>query len=242
MTKTRDFPDNWTNDSLTSFIDVAINNITATFYRDKTECPLIIEIDNIFLEIAEALDHPGDRIVESILLYRTHSSFRAACILAMSGMSPESFVQMRNCLENALYALHIYKNKGLDEIWLNRHTDEASLKTVKNNFKISDVKETLKRTDKKNHEVASTLYDRTIDFGAHPNEMASTSSAIMEENEDGIKLQQIYASGGNMQQRHAMKTTAQVGLCSLLTLRHIFKERFDILGLTVKLDKLRSAL
>lgn len=242
MTKTKDFPDKWGNDKLTEFIDVAITNVTATFYRDKNECPLLIEIDSIFQTIAEALDHPRNRMVESLLLYRTHSAFRASSILAMSGMNPEAFAQLRTCLENALYALHIYKNSGLNEVWLNRHTNEESLKAVKNKFKISDAKNTLKNTDSKNYAVASKLYDRTIDFGAHPNEMASTSGLILEEEGENIKLQPIYASGGNMQQRHAMKSSAQVGVCSLYILREIFKERFDILGLTARLDKLRTGL
>ena len=109
-------------------------------------------------------------------------------------------------------------------------------------IKISDAKNTLKDIDTKNHEVASKLYDRTIDFGGHPNEMAITSSFTIEEKDGDIKLQQIYASGVNMQQRHAMKSAAQVGVCSLYILREIFKERFDILGLTARLDKLRSGL
>lgn len=242
MTKTCDFPDNWATDSLSKYIDVAIKNIGATFANDKNEYPLISEIDRIYLEIAQALNNPGERIIEAILLYRSHSSFRAAAMLAMSGMVPETFVQLRNCLENALYSLHIQKNEGYGEIWLNRHTDDDSLKAVKNHFKMVNVKKTLQETDANNYEVAQKLYDRTIDFGAHPNEMASTSSlAITEENGD-IKLQQTYLTGGDMQQRHAMKTAAQVGVCTLYILRKIFKERFDILGLTEKLDKLRNVI
>jgi hypothetical protein len=242
MVVTRKFPDNWASDSLTEYIDTAINNIAATHANDKNEYPLIKEIDSIYLEIAQGLNNPGGRVVESILLLRSHAAFRAAAMLAMCGMGPETFVQLRSCLENALYSLHIHKNSGYDEIWLNRHTDDKSLKEVKNKFKMGDVKNTLKETDKTNYKVASILYDRTIDFGAHPNEMASTSSLTIEKENGDTKLQQIYLSGGNMQQRHAMKTTAQTGVCSLYILREIFKDRFDILGLTARLDKLRSVL
>ena len=132
MTKTCDFPDDWTNDSLSEFIDIAVNNIAATYAKDKNEYPLLSEIDSIYLEIAKALNRPGERIVEAVLLLRSHSAFRAAVMLAMSGMLPETFVQLRNCLENSLYSLHIYKNKGHDEIWMNRHVDEDSLRAVKN--------------------------------------------------------------------------------------------------------------
>ena len=105
-----------------------------------------------------------------------------------------------------------------------------------------DVKQTLENTDATNYKVAQILYDRTIDFGAHPNEMASTSSLTITEENGAIKLQQIYLTGGNIQQRHAMKTASQVGVCSLFILREIFKDRFNILGLTARLDKLKSVL
>jgi len=242
MAETRNFPDSWSKDSITEFVDTAINNIAATYANDKNEYPLVSEIDRIFLEIAQALNHPGERIVEAILLLRSHAAFRAAVMLAMSGMGPETFVQLRSCLENSLYSLHIHKNEGYDEIWLNRHTDNDSLKAVKNNFKMVDVKKTLQATDASNYEVASKLYERTIDFGAHPNEMASTSSLTIEEENGDIKLRQVYLTGGNMQQRHAMKSTAQVGVCSLYILREVFKERFNKLGLTESLDKLRNVL
>lgn len=242
MTKICDFPDNCATDSLSEYIDAAINNIAATFANDKNEYPLISEIDSIFFEIAQAINNPGERIVEAILLLRSHSSFRASAMLAMSGMVPETFVQLRNCLENALYSLHIHKNEGYDEIWLNRHTDDDSLKAVKRHFLMVDVKRTLQETDAKNYEVAQTLYDRTIDFGAHPNEMAATSSLTITEENGDTRLQQVYLTGGDMQQRHAMKTAAQVGVCALYVLREIFRERFDILGLTARLDKLRDVL
>lgn len=242
MTITRKFPDNWASDSLTEYIDTAINNITATHANDKNEYPLIKEVDSIYLEIAQGLNNPGGRVVESILLLRSHAAFRASAMLAMSGMGPETFVQLRSCLENALYSLHIHKNSGYDKIWLNRHANDKSLKEVKNKFKMIDVKNTLKETDKENYKVVSELYDRTIDFGAHPNEMASTSSLTIEKKDGDIKLQQAYLTGGNMQQRLAMKSTAQVGVCSLYILREIFKNRFNILGLTERLDRLRDML
>ena len=242
MTKICEFPDSWTNDSLSEYTDTAINNIAATYANNKTEYPLISKVDSIYLDIAQGLNNPGGRVVESILLFRSHASFRASAMLAMCGMCPETFVQLRNCLENALYSLHIYKNKGYDEIWLNRHTDEDSLKAVKNKFKMFDVKKTLEKTDPLNYKVSSQLYDRTIDFGAHPNEMASTSSLTIEKNKGDIKFEQSYLTGGTMQQQHAMKSTAQVGVCSLYVFREIFKNRFDILGLTAKMDKLRDVL
>lgn len=237
----REFPDSWAKDSLTEFADLAFNNIVATFANPSKEYPIANEIDRIFHRIIGGLVNPQG-ILEAILLMRCHAAYRAACLLAMAGMLPEAFTQLRSCLENALYALHICKNPGYDQIWLNRHNNDDSMRESKQKFKMVDVKRTLEATDKSNYSVASTLYDRTIDFGAHPNERASTSSMIMEDRNGGKKIKQTYLSGGTLQQQHAMKSAAQVGLCSLYIFREIFRERFDVLGLTHEMDKYRNIL
>ena len=134
------------------------------------------------------------------------------------------------------------RNSGLDEVWLRRHDDDSSLKKTKGEFKFSKVIQTLESEDKKNADVARYLYERTIDFGAHPNERAVTANLSIENVNGGKKLQQTYLAVGTLTQRHSMKTTAQVGLCSLYTFRLIFRERFDILGLTALMDKHRDVL
>jgi len=149
---------------------------------------------------------------------------------------------MRSCLETALYTLHMNRHAGFDELWLRRHDDADALRAVKNEFRISKTFETLGTEDQWNEAVARKLYERTTDFGAHPNERAMTSSLTIEDIEDGKRLQQAYLSGGTLQQRHALKSTAQVGLCALYIFRLVFRERFDILGVTEKLDEVRAVL
>ena len=39
---------------------------------------------------------------------------------------------------------------------------------------------------------------------------------------------------------HAMKSTAQVGLTALFIFQHIFKAKFELLGIREEMDKLRS--
>jgi len=237
----REFPGNWGQDDLSSFIDMANGNVVATFANDKNEYPLVSAIDQMFQAIVRALLSP-QAVVESIILMRSHVAYRATSLLAMAGMNPEAFVQARSCLENALYALHMNRNAGLDEIWLRRHDDESSLKRTRSEFTFPNVMKTLEAEDAKNAVVARNLYERTIDFGAHPNERAVTANLSIENVNGGKKLKQAYLSGGTIQQRHSMKTTAQVGLCSLYIFRLIFRERFDILGLTAKMDAHRNVL
>ena len=177
-----------------------------------------------------------------MFLMRAHSAYRGACRLAMSGQCPESFILLRNCIENSLYALHVFKHDGTEEIWVRRHNDDDSLKAVKAEFTYRNVSGTL---EEENPDIAATtkgLYERCIDFGGHPNERAITSSMKIKETENGKEYQQVYLSGDTIEMDHAIKSTAQVGLSSLFIFRSIYKERFDILNITQRIDTLKDQL
>ncbi len=72
--------------------------------------------------------------------------------------------------------------------------------------------------------------------------MSVTSNMIVNENEESTEYLQIYLTGNDMNLAHALKTVAQAGLGSLYIFRNIYKERFDILGITAKIDPLRNKL
>lgn len=234
-------PPNWDADPISHFIQLSMQNSFATFHNMKKEYQELKGINECFQKIIEHLLNTPD-FLEALFLLRTHSAYYAACRLAMSGQVPETFVILRSCLENALYALHIKKNPTSSEIWLRRHDDENGLKVTRNEFTYRNIMETLAKTDSSLHSTAKLLYERTIDFGAHPNERAITSSLRVEETESRIKYKQLYLTADNLHLSHSLKSTAQVALCALYIFRHIFKERFDIIGITPIMDKYRSEL
>ena len=90
--------------------------------------------------------------------------------------------------------------------------------------------------------VYSELYDRAIDFGGHPNTRGVTGSMQLEEGPDLSQYLQIYLHGDDMALRHCLKSTAQVGVCSLHVFQHILPERFTLLGIREKLIELRKRL
>ena len=90
-------------------------------------------------------------------------------------------------------------------------------------------------------EVVETLYERIIDFGAHPNERAVSGSGKIINGEERKELMQIHMHGDGLALEHALKTTAQCGLGSLLILREIFPERFALLNIGKDIDRLRGA-
>ena len=234
-------PPRWGDDSLTEFIQRAHQNVLATFVHKSSAFGYLLKIDRAFLRIGENLLNPSNPIAASLLL-RSHSAFRAACRLAMSGQAVDTFPSLRACLEYAMYALHIDTNEDLAEIWFRRHDSEHSLREMKKRFRHVEVARTLEERDASLHSDISKLYERTIDFGGHPNERAISGSATITRQDGRVEIQNIYLHEDSLALDHVLRTTAQVGVGSLMVLRHVFKQRFDLLGIRDTIDELGSVL
>jgi hypothetical protein len=237
----RPLPPRWGSDSLTTHIDGALDNIFATTAKGPPEYPLLVELDLAFQTIARNLNNPQN-VLEGLLLFRCHAAYRASCLLAMSGHNTEAFPLVRSCLEIALYAFHIAKNPQAADLWLARHDGPEAMKQMKTEFFIKTVKETLKASDESLAKTCEELYSRSIDFGGHPNERSVTASLTVTKEEGQRLLKQDYLAGGTIDHRHSIKTAAQAGLFGLLVFQKIYKERFDILGITQTLEPIRARL
>ena len=101
---------------------------------------------------------------------------------------------------------------------------------------------TLRNNDPKLHATIQSLYERTIDFGGHPNERSITSSLRMETYETAVGVKQTYLHGDSPFLEHGLISCARIGLSGLYILRLVFRERFDTLNLTSGLDQLRKDL
>lgn len=239
--KWREFPGSWGEDEITRYIEIAIHNIVATTQAHGPAFPQLRDVDGVFRALKDT-PIEGQMILEGILLLRSHSAFLGASMLVMGGQATESFMVQRGVLENALYALHIHHSDVAADSWVNRHRSDRDTLLARGEFSHKRVLGTVQRVDPNNAAVAARLYQRTIDFGAHPNERAATSCMQMIEENGRIRVQQSYLAGGTLPQQHALKTCVQIGVCSLYIFRRVFRERFDILGLTNRLDRLRRVL
>jgi hypothetical protein len=234
-------PPGWGGDKLTEFATHAISNSFASYVQMRPAVDVLIEIDEIFHKAAENLRNPPD-FLGAMLLLRSHFAYRAANRLAMSGEASETFPLLRACLEYALYAVHINRNHGYGEIWLRRHDDEAALAKARRTFQHVAVMETLKSVDERLAQQIKGLYERAIDFGAHPNERAMTGSITVEEVSDGKVFAGVYMHADRVVLSHLLKTTAQVGLGALLMLSIVFRDRFRLLAIDMNLDRLKTKL
>jgi len=232
-------PPGWGTDGLSAFLKMAGSNQASTFALKKPEYKLLSDIDDAFCRIGNNLVNPKS-ILGANMLFRSHAAYRGSCGLCMSGQVAETFVLLRSCLEYAAYGLHIFKNPALGETWLNRNEDAASLKAVRRAFRAIDVQKTVAGAEARLGEVYEQLYERSINFGAHPNVLGVTASMTMQRDTDQTQLQHLYLHDDDLTLAMGLKSTAQVGATSLHIFQYVFQERFMLLGVRELLMELRK--
>lgn len=234
-------PRGWGEDSLSEFIVDAHHNVLASYVQFRGPYARLRDIDKAYRTLVEHLFNTPDWPSAWFLL-GAHSSFLGGARLALSGQTAEAFRVLRGCVENSLYGFYVYRHPESFDVWARRHDDEESLKAVRKKFSIGNVRRELERFDEKLGQVTKMLYERSIDFGGHPNERAFTSSMKIIEKGARVSMELRYLTGNRTQLMHCIKANAQIGVCSLSIFRHVFLHRFDLIGLTQTLDKLKSGL
>lgn len=234
-------PPGWGTDELTQFFDLARANQYATFVHKRPVVDRLVALDRCFMTISADWTNPQG-LVPANLLLRTHSAFRAAAAAAMAGQTAETYPLVRSALEYAAYALRIHDTPGLAEIWLRRHDDDAGRKAVLKAFTMAYLRTTIASKNRKAAEVYSVLYERSIDFGGHPNERAITGNMDMVKHDDHSSVAQIYLQGDGPALDQALKTVAQAGVCCLEVLQEVFPARFELLGVRAEILNLRRGL
>ena len=234
-------PPGWGRDELTKFIDLAASNTYATFHNLKADYSKLSGIDATFYKLIHNLYNTKDWFA-SFFLMRAHSSFLSAVRLTLSGQIPEAYAGLRLTLENALYGFYLAKNPASRHTWLRRHDSEQAKQKVRNEFRIRTLLKTFQAEDAAEGSAVENLYERTIDYGAHPNERALSQSLGMGRGGGKVRFQIIYLNGERSALREALRDAARIGACALAMFRAVYKERFDLLGLTATLHQLRQGL
>lgn len=234
-------PQNWSDDSLSQFIQDTIDNTYATFHNLKPPYNKLKDIHTVFRKIVDNIGNTPDWFA-TFFLVRSHSALLGAVRLALSGQVPEAYMVLRGCLENALYGFYVTRKPESKETWLRRHDDKESKNKVRKEFKISNLLNLLEKEDGRLRIIASDLYERSIDYGGHPNERALLSVTTKKVDENKTTFQSAYLIGNEPALELCLKSCSQIGVCALSIFQMIYKERFDILGLTDALMVLKKGL
>ena len=232
---------NWGTDDLTRFLETVHHNQQGNRERLAEPYRLIQRVNECFVIIGKNLVDPKP-LLAGLLFLRSQYAYKAAAGMALAGQVVEAFAMMRLCLEYAGYAITIFATApSAQEIFLNRHVDDDSMKAQKKEFKISNIRATIDDFDPALSRMFKTLYDRTIDFGAHPNPYAALNMMKIENPEPNVSggFVMLALTTEVLPLQHAMKNTAQVGLTALFIFQHIFKAKFELLGIRAEMDALR---
>jgi hypothetical protein len=233
-------PPGWGTEFMSSFFEAAHHNNKAASVNLKLAWEHLSAISGLFDKVNDNLTNVQPWLPVHFMI-DTFSCYLAGIRLATSGQIRPAYMVLRGCLESSLYGLHIAQDEeGKAVTWLNREVDEAALKAVRKEFSVGNVMATLARIDPQTAKAASDLYERTITYGGHPNPYSILSiSAQKDEAAKTTHLQDVL-SRDCPAMRLCLKTTAEVGLCSLHVFLNVYRQRFDILGITDKLVELRS--
>ena len=227
------------NDALSTFIHDANQNTFATSRKLRPIYEHLAAIARVFELARGNLSHSASRQGPAFLI-RAYSCYLGSARLSTSGQLAEAYMVLRGCIENSLYAIHQHANPHAVKTWLNRDVDVEASKKVKNEFAIRSVRLSLEKIDKETARITQALYEQTITFGAHPNPYSILAQTRIEEDARETKISLGYLECGTLAHLNCLKTNAEVGLASLHIFNHIFKTRWEILGIPERLLALRD--
>jgi len=236
----------WGDDSLSRFFWTAGYNERASSLNFAPIYTVLQRVHATFQDIEGAIAKDNrielERLVPRFLTIRAHSSFLGAIRLAMSGQLPESYTVLRSVIEQAWYALHIAKDTHPPDranVWLSRGTDKYSKSKCRNEFAIGNVRSTHELFDCPTAKQLYELYERTIDFGGHPNEKSVFGAMARLETENEINFSiGILSFRDPVLVVAALHMAVGVATGTLKVFQLIFPERFLILGLDAKVEAL----
>lgn len=163
----------------------------------------------------------------------------------MSGQFPESYAILRVGIEQAWYALHIAKDPHPPErvtVWLRRNDDQSSKSRCKNEFTVQNVRSTHESIDSVTAKQLHELYEKMIDYGAHPNQISlfAAMSESETEQETTFTLGILFREPVPILATLQMAVAVAVG--ALEVFHRVFPERFRIMSLDREIKALVGEL
>lgn len=231
----------WGKDMLTRLLDAAFYNVGVTFLKLKPYLELQAKALEIFFDAANALSWSTlDGFVSHSLVTRAASCYFAAVRLSCAGQMTETWVMLRACLENSLYAFYVARNPKLAEIWMKRHDSEASKNSCKQKFRIGNMWADLEKESRRIAKEAKALYGTSIDCGGHPNERSVTPNMVQKKDGSGYNLAVL--NPGEALTRMSLMTALMTCSCVIKIFALIFPDQFDQPNLKMKISNLNEQM
>lgn len=237
-------PPGWEQPKMTAYFEAMWANTVATFAQ-KRELHRLCRIDDLMFDVTNGWSGgspTAQSIVPLLMYFRSHSAFRAACAMGMGGAIVEGVAVLRQSLEFAGYAALVHSDPTLASIWWDRDQTDEDEKKARRTFTHGAVVAANGKLDTSLPGIYDTLYDRLIQFGAHPNEKSISGSMKLDIAEAETKLLQIYLQGDGHQLDHWIHTANQVGILVLKIFEKIHAARFAAIGAAKRINELAAGL
>lgn len=236
---TKPAPPGWGKDTLSAYLEEFRGNQFATFYNKRQEVADLIALDGLFEKLLNGARDPDPQMPMTFLL-RAHAAFRAAVSSVMGGQLYEAQALLRLSLEHASYGFFIGGDQARWTRWMKRNDDEKSKKAVREEFTSGSIRRAVKKADAKIGGHFETLYERLIDFGAHPNEQGFSMSTKLRKESGETHILSIYLHDEGVPLDFALKTTAQVAICVLHIAYLLYPARMELQQIRHELDQITT--
>lgn len=220
-------PPKWRWDGLSAFWEQAHQNRWATFVRAPAWFNQLQTIDQLYVGLADEWVDPPDDVTPHLAL-RSGACFRAAAEHACAGQLAEIFPSLRAALEHAGYALFMRRKPRTIVRWLGRSENAKARQEAREVFSAGSIRREIRAADPWLGELYKSLYEMTIDLGAHPNldAIAANIDAIPMPG-GGRHMLQIYLHADAERIKFGLARVFEASVCALCTIRLVFPERFD---------------
>jgi hypothetical protein len=238
-------PPPWGGDSLSKFFSEAQHNERASSINMAGVYALLQRTHAAFervLDITEK-ENTVTLLPTRFLMARARGAWLAAVRLGMSGQTVEAYPLVRAVIENAWYALHLAKDPAPParaEIWLRRRESVIAKARCKTEFSVAKVRKTHAVLDAGNESALHGVYERTIEMGAHPNELGVLGSTERTETDDAYLFDVAFLTSNPLLIALVLKTAIEAAVGALRTFRLIFPERFTFADLDDDIQKLAA--
>lgn len=230
-------PPGWAQDTLSSYLEEYRGNQWATFDNKQRQVSDLIALDRLFERLLKGAVNP-DPMMPMTFLLRAHSAYRAAVAMVMGGQLYEAQAILRLCLEHASYGFFIGGDKERWKRWMKRNDNKKNKDKVREEFTHGAIKRALKSKNAKIAGHFEFLYERLIDFGAHPNEQGFSMSTLLTKKPGETHISALYLHGDGEPLDFALKTTTQVAICALQIAYLVYPARMDLQGILHDLDQI----
>lgn len=236
--------DNFGSDELTRRISEAWHNIRATWREHRDIAEMLSSINSLFMKYVDVFCKLSkESNIESspgAFLARAYGCYLAAVRLSSSGQIAEAFVMYRACIENALYGYYIAENPKLGSIWAQRHQSNQAGKLMRREFRLVDILNFIIKQEPRVGAHIKDMYEKAIDFGAHPN-VYSIGCNLQYIEDERKTVMNIFNSDAYFL-KCCLLANARYGMGCLSVFRLIYPEQLSKRGVPEELGRLFGRL